>query len=368
MQPQFIQRNPDELQRRRLAQEMVRRGTSSAPIRHPLQGFARLAEALSGHGQIQAMDAAKAKRSDRYAQTMQDALSAYEGTPETKEPFVPDKFDETEVIPGEGGLQSVTPAKKGSFAELARALANNPDTAQLGMQLSLQEMQNKRAAEAAENKYQRGRRDKLSDDDIKYQRDLAMSREKQKTPERIKIEAEAKAAGELAGKGETEKPPSFSEKEAIKGSQKRFNELAAATSSRQSSLSKARKFKRKIESGEMKTGSTRSALSYIPGVFTEQAQLDEEFNAFAEVAARQALKASGEIRPTDADVEGMKRAMFGIGRDEASNVTLLNDYIIQQQQDEDEYLSLGGKPSNRSINEGKIDRSPIDELVSKYAD
>ena len=54
------------------------------------------------------------------------------------------------------------------------------------------------------------------------------------------------------------------------------------------------------------------------------------FNAFSEVAARQQLKASGETRPTDADVQGMKQAMFGIGRDEKVNVQLLEDFIADQ--------------------------------------
>jgi len=65
-------------------------------------------------------------------------------------------------------------------------------------------------------------------------------------------------------------------------------------------------------------------------VFTSQGQFDEEFNAFAEVAARQQLKASGETRPTDADVQGMKQAMFGIGRDKDVNIQLLSDFISDQ--------------------------------------
>ena len=65
-------------------------------------------------------------------------------------------------------------------------------------------------------------------------------------------------------------------------------------------------------------------------MFTSQGQFDEEFNAFAEVAARQQLKAAGETRPTDADVQGMKQAMFGIGRDEKVNIQLLGDFIKDQ--------------------------------------
>ena len=42
------------------------------------------------------------------------------------------------------------------------------------------------------------------------------------------------------------------------------------------------------------------------------------------------MKAAGETRTTDADVQGMKQAMFGIGRDEAVNIQLLSDFINDQ--------------------------------------
>jgi len=92
-------------------------------------------------------------------------------------------------------------------------------------------------------------------------------------------------------------------------------------------LKKARKFFDAISSGEMSSGGVRKMLSYIPFTFTEQGQMDEEFGSFAETAARQALKESGETKPTDADVTGMKRAMFGVGRDEQTNINLLQDFI-----------------------------------------
>lgn len=92
-------------------------------------------------------------------------------------------------------------------------------------------------------------------------------------------------------------------------------------------MKKAKKFLELFESGEMNSGGARKALSYLPFTFTKQGRMDEEFNSFAETAARQALKQSGEVRPTDADVTGMKRAMFGIGRDEQVNMNLLQDFI-----------------------------------------
>ena len=110
----------------------------------------------------------------------------------------------------------------------------------------------------------------------------------------------------------------------------RLSSLSSTSSGRKSAMNKAYKFKMALESGDVGSGASRSAAGFVPGVFTSQAQFDEEFNAFSEVAARQQLKASGELRPTDADVQGMKNAMFGIGRDEKVNIQLLGDFINNQ--------------------------------------
>ncbi len=111
----------------------------------------------------------------------------------------------------------------------------------------------------------------------------------------------------------------------------RLGALSETSSGRSSAVKKATKFKLALESGEVFSGAGRKAASFVPGVFTSQGQFDEEFNAFAEVAARQQLKASGETRPTDTDVKGMKDAMFGLGRDEEVNIQLLDDFIKDQQ-------------------------------------
>lgn len=83
--------------------------------------------------------------------------------------------------------------------------------------------------------------------------------------------------------------------------------------------------------------------SYIPGVYTPQGQFDEELDAFAEVAARQMLKAMGEVRPTNEDVEGAKKAVFGIGKDERTNKRLLEKYIAEQEALESEATELNTK-------------------------
>lgn len=144
----------------------------------------------------------------------------------------------------------------------------------------------------------------------------------------------------IAAKVEEAKLPALERSQTIKANTKRISFLSDDQRKRDSSIRKARQFLKPLQEGKAFSGTTRTAASFIPGVFTSQAQFDEKFNAFAEVAARQQLKASGEIRPTDADVEGMKRAMFGVGRDEQVNIQLLQEFIEDQEALNDELEDL----------------------------
>lgn len=128
--------------------------------------------------------------------------------------------------------------------------------------------------------------------------------------------------------------------ETIKKNVLRISDLSKGVRARTGSIKKARRFLRAFEKGQVTSGAGRATLSFIPGVFTKQAQFDEELDSFAEVAAREKLKAVGEIRPTDADVEGMKRALFGIGRDEQTNINLLQEFINEQEGLDDELDAL----------------------------
>lgn len=130
--------------------------------------------------------------------------------------------------------------------------------------------------------------------------------------------------------------------EIIKKNVARISELAKGTKTRESSAKKARKFLRKFEAGDIESGTTRRVAGWVPGIWSTQGQFDEEFDAFAEVAAREKLKAVGEIRPTDADVEGMKKALFGKNRDEETNINLLNEFIFAQESLDDELDALRG--------------------------
>jgi hypothetical protein len=121
----------------------------------------------------------------------------------------------------------------------------------------------------------------------------------------------------------------------------RLEALSETAIDRAATIEKATEFLDAFKNQGARSGAERSAVSWLP-TFTDQGRFDEAFNAFAEVAARQQLKASGETRPTDADVKGMKDSMFGVGRDEAVNMRLLEDFIRQQSAMESEYQQLRG--------------------------
>ena len=145
---------------------------------------------------------------------------------------------------------------------------------------------------------------------------------------------------ESSGASKDEKAVAKQEKtETTKKNVERISELSKGVKTRDGSIKKARKFLRAFEKGS-KSGAGRKAASYVPGVWTDQGQFDEELDAFAEIAAREKLKAVGEIRPTDADVVGMKRSLFGIARDEQTNINLLTEFIAEQEALDDELDSL----------------------------
>lgn len=182
------------------------------------------------------------------------------------------------------------------------------------------------------------------------------------------------AAAVTTAEGEAEIP--LDTKKLLRTSNiKRISTLRDDTNKRKSAIKKANEFVQAFETGGAQSGASRTGLGFIPGVFTNQAQFDERLNAFAEVAARAALKANGEVRPTDADVEGMKRAMFGVGRDESTNIQLLNEFITDQEADNNELRDLiqAGKAGNIdsfvSIKEPPLspeERAELEALRAKH--
>lgn len=154
---------------------------------------------------------------------------------------------------------------------------------------------------------------------------------------------------QIAAKTDEAKLPALQRRETIKANTQRIKFLSGDQRKRDSSVRKARQFLAPLKEGRAFSGAGRSASLFIPGVFTSQGVFDEKFNAFAEIAARQQLKASGETRPTDADVEGMKRAMFGVGRDEQTNVQLLQEFIEDQEALNDELEDLTQSRSSGTL-------------------
>ena len=96
--------------------------------------------------------------------------------------------------------------------------------------------------------------------------------------------------------------------------------------------------------------------------FTEQSQLDEQLDSMSEQAARAKLKSLGEIRPTDADVKGMKESLFGIGRSEETNIVLLEQYVKELEQSEAQYQGLLNARSKGELGAYVLDTSSV--LVS----
>lgn len=148
--------------------------------------------------------------------------------------------------------------------------------------------------------------------------------------------------------------PDYTQKQTIQANRKRYESLAEGKAGRDAAISRAEDFLAVFEGkgaqghladldfseGEKaSSGKKRELLSWLP-TFTDQGRFDELFNSFAEDAARARLKANGETRPTDADVEGQKRAMFGVGKDRKANVALLRTFIEEQRALEEEFTSV----------------------------
>lgn len=107
---------------------MAQQGASTAPVQHWLQGAARLAQALGGRVVDRRADQEEENREDRYMKTLQKAMQSAQPSP----------------IISAGGQQSSGP----DYDALAKVLYTNPDTAQLGVQYSMEGMKQKGSKES----------------------------------------------------------------------------------------------------------------------------------------------------------------------------------------------------------------------------
>lgn len=148
----------------------------------------------------------------------------------------------------------------------------------------------------------------------------------------------------LKSKTSPKKKNSKLEDEREKAIAKRFATLEEEVPNKLATIDEAKFIMNEIEKGNIGTG-PGSALAGTVGSFfnTEESSLKERLDSLAEKAARAQLKANGETRPTDADVEGMKRAMFNLSNTEATNMEKLQDFIKQQESGLDEYNQMKTK-------------------------
>jgi hypothetical protein len=116
----------------------------------------------------------------------------------------------------------------------------------------------------------------------------------------------------------------------------RYKILGEGQSQRHESYSEARRLRMILGADELNVGQYKQVLHLV-----WRNEDMEALDALAERTARARLKANGEIRPTDADVEGEKKALFGAGRTEEFTGASLDRLIAEIERQEQEYNQLG---------------------------
>jgi len=163
----------------------------------------------------------------------------------------------------------------------------------------------------------------------------------------VKYNPKTKKAESILAEGVKQEKPAKKTKlqeEKEKLTAKRYASLEEQMPERSANIQEARELIKLLKTDELDTG-PGSALAGDIGSFidTEESTYKQRLDSLAERAARAALKANGEVRPTDADVEGMKRAMFNLGNTEAANIKKLEDFIKQQESGIEEYTQMKDK-------------------------
>lgn len=171
------------------------------------------------------------------------------------------------------------------------------------------------------------------DSDMKFKRDVQKASLKEKQKDRdLKRELAKKTAS--AKKTPKTKYQETREKD-IAG---RFADLEGQLPTNKANIAKSKELIKALEDDRLDTGPGSKLAGDIGSFFsTEESTLKQELDSLAETAARAQLKANGEVRPTDADVEGMKRAMFNMGNTEEANINKLKEFIKQQEASINEY-------------------------------
>jgi len=143
------------------------------------------------------------------------------------------------------------------------------------------------------------------------------------------------------------KPRTKLEEEREKDIAERFSTLEEQRPNSMASIEEANFLIKELEKGNISTGPGSKLAGNVGAFFdTDESNLKERLDSLAEKAARAQLKANGETRPTDADVEGMKTAMFNLGNTETTNIGKLKDFIKQQEAGLNEYDQMKAKLDN----------------------
>lgn len=127
-QAQIIQQTPRLRRNLDLANLLARQGTDTSPIQHPLQGFARLAQALAGQKLAGDVDREAGSRSSAAQQTLADALMRSQRAKPFLDPDDPNP--NRQALPGTSQMDV-----------FANVLASNPDTAQQAAQIQFGQFQ-----------------------------------------------------------------------------------------------------------------------------------------------------------------------------------------------------------------------------------
>lgn len=126
--------------RQALAYNLMSQGTSTQPVQHWTQGLARMLQAGAGALMDMRTRDEYEGRNKRYGQTMTDALLAGTDQPPPAAPTM--AGGEAAATRGTGQAEQGT---KGDFGRMAAFLANNPDTADMGLKLQLDQMGRKQS-------------------------------------------------------------------------------------------------------------------------------------------------------------------------------------------------------------------------------
>ncbi len=156
-QAQFVQQSPRLRRKLDLADLLTQQGADTSPIQHPLQGFARLAQALAGVKLSGEANRETEQRGRAAQQTLAEALRRGGRA-------------KTFVHPDTGqAAQDTTPT-----AVMARILATNPDTAPRAAQLQLDQFQRQEDQRVAQQQAA-----------AKRQADLASQQVRAATPQEV---------------------------------------------------------------------------------------------------------------------------------------------------------------------------------------